>query len=223
MMILFSIQIKIGEERIYTRSIPRSYHEMSIYNRYVRPWIYTRQMGAAHHYRRHGEVVEGIDGLIRVHKDGHVERFPIVHDVPCMWSLNSAVDSTDVRIDTQLWARIYVPKALSGKLPVLVYFHGGGFCVASAAWSCYHEFLSRLALKARCIIVSVNYRLAPEHRLPAAYDDGFTIVKWLRKQVGGRSWWFQHCDLFRFFLGGDSAGGTIAYNVVRSNVNIFET
>lgn len=181
-------------------------------------------MGAAqHHYRRsHGAVVEEIDGLIRVHKDDHVERFPIVHDVPCTLSLNSAVDSTDVRIANHLWARIYVPNFPSEKLPVLVYFHGGGFCVASAAWSCYHEFLSRLALKARCLIVSVNYRLAPEHRLPAAFDDGFTTVKWLRKQVDRGTWLFHKCDLSRFFLGGDSAGGTIAYNVVRTeNVSIY--
>ncbi|XP_077234577.1 putative carboxylesterase 17 [Tasmannia lanceolata] len=170
-------------------------------------------------HNQHGVVVEEIKGLIRVYKDGHVERPPIVANVDCTQVVESDVASQDVSIDnfTGIWARIYVPKRQS-KLPILIYFHGGGFCVGSAAWKCYHDFLSTLSSKANCLIMSVNYRLAPENPLPAAYDDGIGAVKWVRQQsLNGtgdhQSWWSTRCDFSKVFLCGDSAGGTIAYNV----------
>ena len=174
------------------------------------------QVGKNQH--QHGGVVEEIDGLIRVYKDGHVERPSIVPIVPCTMSLERGVTANDVVIDkcTSLWARIYVPSCF-GKLPFLVYFHGGGFCVGSAAWSCYNEFLSNLASKANCVIISVNYRLAPENRLPAAYEDGFNTLMWVKQQALNGStehrWWLRHCNLTSMFLAGDSAGANIAYNV----------
>ncbi|OAY71363.1 putative carboxylesterase 17 [Ananas comosus] len=122
-------------------------------------------------------------------------------------SWDSALDNST----TGVWARIYAPK-LPGKLPLLVYFHGGGFCVGSAAWSCYHEFLVQLATTAGCVIVSVNYRLAPEHRLPAAYQDGIAAMTWVRQQASG-GWWRSHVDFDRAFLCGDSAGAAVAFNV----------
>ncbi|KAJ6796978.1 Uncharacterized protein M6B38_221215 [Iris pallida] len=170
--------------------------------------------------RDHGPVVEEIRGLIRLHKDGHVERPPAVPQVPCTWSPVPDVRSGDVVIDssTGTWARFYVPtchqQGQQQLLPLLVYFHGGGFCVGSAAWSCYHEFLARLASHAGCVVMSVNYRLAPEHRLPACYEDGLAAVKWARRQQqAGSGWWRARCDMNRVYLGGDSAGAAAAYNV----------
>ncbi|XP_007033296.2 PREDICTED: probable carboxylesterase 17 [Theobroma cacao] len=166
--------------------------------------------------KNHGVVVEEIEGLIRVYKNGHVERPPIIPIVPS--TVTGGVISKDVVIDkfTSSWTRIYAP-SYSSKMPLLVYFHGGGFCVGSAAWSCYHEFLSALASKAGCIIFSVNYRQAPENRLPAAYDDGINTLMWLKQQaLNGSSehkWWLSQCDFSSLFLGGDSAGANIAYNV----------
>ncbi|MQL89665.1 hypothetical protein Taro_022251 [Colocasia esculenta] len=181
------------------------------------------------HQHHHGVVLDEIEGLLRVYKDGHVERVPVVPEVPCTWSPEPDVVSRDVALDlsTRIWARLYSPVGSgggglgrqSGRLPVLVYFHGGGFCVASAAWTCYHEFLARLASRAGCLVMSVNYRLAPEHRLPAAFEDGLTAVKWLRQQAShghhdeAAHWWCGRCDLSRVFLGGDSAGATIAHHV----------
>ncbi|OAY84076.1 putative carboxylesterase 17 [Ananas comosus] len=161
----------------------------------------------------HGHVVEEIEGLIRLYKDGRVDRLPAVADVPCTWALGPDLMSWDSALDnstTGVWARIYAPK-LPGKLPLLVYFHGGGFCVGSAAWSCYHEFLVQLATTAGCVIVSVNYRLAPEHRLPAAYQDGIAAMTWVRQQASG-GWWRSHVDFDRAFLCGDSAGAAVAFN-----------
>jgi acetyl esterase/lipase len=174
------------------------------------------QVGKNNH--QHGGAVEEIEGLIRVYIDGHVERPPIVSIVPCTMALECGVTAKDVVIEkcTGLWARVYFPSC-PGKLPLLVFFHGGGFCVGSAAWSCYNEFLSRLASKASCVIISVNYRLAPENRLPAAYEDGINTLMWVKQQVLSGSkehkWWVKHCSLSSVYLAGDSAGANIAYNV----------
>ncbi|RRT63720.1 hypothetical protein B296_00011636 [Ensete ventricosum] len=169
----------------------------------------------------HGPVAEEIQGIIKVYQDGHVERLPAVVDVPCTWISQPDVTSNDVVLvvnPSGLGARIYVPKRPGQKLPLLVYFHGGGFCVGSAAWGCYHEFLARLASHAACAVLSTDYRLAPENRLPAAYEDGLAVVRWVRQQEGHRTpdelgWWRAHCDFARVLLGGDSAGAAIAYNV----------
>ncbi|KAI5559216.1 hypothetical protein BDE02_17G095000 [Populus trichocarpa] len=166
----------------------------------------------------HGVISEEIEGLIRVYKGGRIERPPIVPNVPCNVAPVDDVTAKDVVIDkfTNLWARIYVTKR-SGILPLLVYFHGGGFCVASAAWICYHEFLANLASKAGCIIVSVNYRLAPENRLPTAYEDGIKTLMWVKQQTLNCSpehnWWLSRCNFSSLFLAGDSAGANIAYNM----------
>ncbi|CAL1390716.1 unnamed protein product [Linum trigynum] len=172
-------------------------------------------------------IKDEIPGLIRVYEDGRVERPPIIPTVPCTSPAAAGVTSTDAVIDgsSNLWARVYVPvkdgycSSSYYKLPVLVYFHGGGFCVGSAAWSCYHSFLSGLAGELGCVIFSVNYRLAPEHRLPAAYDDGLTALAWITSEDSRSSqyWWSRRCNLSTgVFLAGDSAGANIAYNVART-------
>ncbi|XP_071707552.1 probable carboxylesterase 17 [Rutidosis leptorrhynchoides] len=166
----------------------------------------------------HNSVVEEINGLIRVHKDGHVERPPIVPHVSCMVPSELDVIARDVMINTftNLWARLYAPdnRRFSLKLPVIVYFHGGGFCVGSAAWACYHDFLTNLARVTCCVVVSVNYRLAPENRLPVAYDDGVNAVMWLKQDsLKGTINELKCCDFSKLYLAGDSAGGNIAYHV----------
>ncbi|XP_049383964.1 probable carboxylesterase 17 [Solanum stenotomum] len=164
-------------------------------------------------------VVEEIEGLIKVYNNGHIERPPIVPNVPP--NSLSHVTSKDVIFHnpTNLWSRIYLPTNSnpSKKLPLLIYFHGGGFSVGSAAWKCYHDFLSTLASKIGVVIMSVNYRLAPENRLPAAYDDGFHAITWLKNQAMVNSkeqnWWSSKCNFSNMFISGDSAGANIAYHV----------
>ncbi|KAL3501687.1 hypothetical protein ACH5RR_036136 [Cinchona calisaya] len=166
--------------------------------------------------QQHGVVIEEIEGLIRVNKDGHVERPQIVPSVTCVVSPNQEVISTDVTIDkcTNIWARFYVPKC-HGKFSLLVFFHGGGFCVGSASWICYHEFLAKLASKANCVIMSVNYRLAPENPLPCAYDDGINALFWVKQQAlsAPNESITSKCNFSSVFLAGDSAGGNIAYYI----------
>ncbi|XP_054788006.1 probable carboxylesterase 17 [Prosopis cineraria] len=173
-------------------------------------------------YPQKGVIAEEIQGLIRVHRDGYVERPQVVPCVSCSSSQSCrSVTSRDIFInkDTDLWARLYVPVGFSNtnKLPLLIYFHGGGFCVGSASWSCYHEFLTSLASKANCIILSPEYHLAPENRLPSAYEDGFSTVMWLEQESlnssSGQKWWLNQTNLSSLYLAGDSAGANIAYNV----------
>ncbi|XP_071735255.1 probable carboxylesterase 17 [Rutidosis leptorrhynchoides] len=170
-------------------------------------------------------IVEEINGLIRVHKDGNVERPPIVPHVSCMVPLELNVIARDVMINkfTNLWARLYAPsiRQFSSKLSLLVYFHGGGFCVGSASWACYHEFLTHVARVACCVVVSINYRLAPENRLPTAYDDGVNAITWLKQEASkGTIDELKWCDFSNLYLAGDSAGGNISYHVASRLVSM---
>ncbi|XP_028794917.1 probable carboxylesterase 17 [Neltuma alba] len=181
-------------------------------------------------YQQKGVITEEIQGLIRVHRDGHVERPPIVPCVSCSSQPCRSVTSRDIFInkETNLWARLYVPARSNTKLiPLLIYFHGGGFCVGSASWSCYHEFLTNVASKANCVILSVEYHLAPESRLPSAYEDGFNTVMWLKQESlntsSGQKWWLSQTNLSSLYLAGDSAGANIAFHVasrISSNTSL---
>jgi acetyl esterase len=98
-------------------------------------------------------------------------------------------------------ARLYAPSAQ--RLPVLVYFHGGGFTIGSVA---SHDTLCRtLSQRSGCAVISVGYRLAPEHRFPTAVNDAWTAVQWVAREGEALGLAAQ-----RFALGGDSAGGTLA-------------
>ena len=114
--------------------------------------------------------------------------------------------SQDLGIPTRDGARIAgaaVCARRTRRLPVLLYFHGGGFTIGSIA---SHDTLCReLARLAGCAVVSVGYRLAPEHRFPAAVDDAWDAALWLAAR--GRA---LGLDTTRLALGGDSAGGTLA-------------
>lgn len=97
--------------------------------------------------------------------------------------------------------RLYAPS--DAQLPVLVYFHGGGFVIGSIAT---HDRLCRqLSHHAHCAVLSVDYRLAPEHKFPTAVEDAWDVIQWLVRHGADH-----HMDATRMALGGDSAGGTLA-------------
>jgi acetyl esterase len=106
--------------------------------------------------------------------------------------------------------RVYAPKASDGLLPVLVYFHGGGFIAGGLA---SHDGTAReLTTRAGCVTVSVGYRLAPEHPYPAAVDDCHAALQWVAAnaaELGG--------DRSRLAIGGDSAGGNLCAAVALMN------
>ncbi len=98
-------------------------------------------------------------------------------------------------------ARLYAPS--SDRLPVLLYFHGGGFTIGSVAT---HDTLCRqLSHLAHCAVVSVDYRLAPEHKFPVASNDAWDALQWLAARATTLG-----LDGSRLAVGGDSAGGTLA-------------
>jgi len=103
-------------------------------------------------------------------------------------------------------ARVYTPKALrqaGGLAPCLVFFHGGGWVIGDLD---SHDVVCRkLADEGQLIVISVDYRLAPEHKFPAAVDDAIAATKWIAdnsKRLG--------IDAQRLSVGGDSAGGNLA-------------
>ncbi|KAI6669220.1 hypothetical protein NL676_004105 [Syzygium grande] len=128
----------------------------------------------------------------------------------------SAVRTKDVPLDPtrNTWARIYVPPPSpqpDQKLPLIVYYHGGGFVLMSPSSTINHDFCSLMAAKLSAVVVSPSYRLAPEHRLPAAYDDAVEALRWVR--TAEDEWLRERVDFSRCFLMGASAGGNIAYHV----------
>jgi acetyl esterase len=101
--------------------------------------------------------------------------------------------------------RIYGPRPLDDDsvLPVLAYFHGGGFVQGDL--DTHDAACAKLALWADCLVVAVHYRLAPEHRFPAGVEDCHCAFRWLAAhagEIGG--------DPRRVAVGGDSAGGNLA-------------
>lgn len=102
----------------------------------------------------------------------------------------------------QIPVRIYTPRG-NGPFGVLVFFHGGGWVIGNIET---HDVLCRdLTDGAGCVTVSVDYRLAPESKFPAAPDDCYAATKWVAENAGAIN-----ADANRIAVGGDSAGGNLA-------------
>jgi acetyl esterase len=99
------------------------------------------------------------------------------------------------------------PSAVGGALPMMLYLHGGGFTVGQSEDTAY--ITSRIAAENAMVVVSVNYRLAPEWPFPACLDDCLAVLQWLRQNAGTLGG-----DLTRIAVGGDSAGGNLAAALV---------
>jgi len=121
--------------------------------------------------------------------------------------VESVEDRSIVADDRSIPVRVYRP-ASSVALPVVVYFHGGGWVVGSIAAS--DAFCRRLVDAVPCVLVSVAYRLAPEYPFPAAAEDAVLAVEWAWRQAGSLN-----ADAGRLVVLGDSAGGNLAIVAVR--------
>ncbi|KAK8529888.1 hypothetical protein V6N13_102779 [Hibiscus sabdariffa] len=157
--------------------------------------------------------------MFRVYKDGRVERLRQTETVPPCDNSLTGVRSKDTPVSTLSSARIFLPETAdpTAKLPLLIYIHGGAFCIGSPFSPTYHNYLTSLVDKTNVIAVSVEYRKAPEYNLPIAYDDAWTAVKWVAshaKRDGPEPWLNDRADFERVFLAGDSAGANIAHNMI---------
>lgn len=102
--------------------------------------------------------------------------------------------------------RIYTPKSGNGPFPVIVYYHGGGFVIANI--DVYNASAQGLAEQVGAIVVSVAYRLAPEHKFPTAHNDSFAAYAWVVKNAASIKG-----DPNKIAVVGESAGGNLAANV----------
>uniref|UniRef100_A0ACD5Z0S6 Uncharacterized protein n=1 Tax=Avena sativa TaxID=4498 RepID=A0ACD5Z0S6_AVESA len=178
------------------------------------PWAVRLQLRA---------LEAGVDATQR--RDGTVNRFLFSLLVDRQAPANPArpdalgVRSVDVTVDasTGVRARVYFSAptdAAETARPVIVYFHGGGFTYFSAATRPYDALCRTICREAGAVVVSVSYRLAPEHRFPAAYDDGVAALRYLAT-TGLPDEIPVRVDLTRCFIAGDSAGANIAHHVAQ--------
>ncbi|KAG0592334.1 hypothetical protein KC19_1G243700 [Ceratodon purpureus] len=179
------------------------------------------------------EVVVRANWMTR-RKDGTLNRWlsdSLEKKVPANAKPVQGVSTMDVIIDAEagIWARLFIPTqemevtplqtAADGtqsdftkKLPVIFYYHGGGFAVLCPNHNMYDKFCRRLARTCGAVVISVHYRRSPEHKFPVAYDDSYKAFEWLQSEEATPHM-PPNVDYSRVFLSGDSAGGNIAHHV----------
>lgn len=116
---------------------------------------------------------------------------------------NFIVTSGDYPVPVRLYVPCDKQLARNGRLPLVVFFHGGGWTLGSPGF--YDSVTRQLARQIPALVLSVDYRLAPENPFPAAVHDADAVVQWVRHnagEIGG--------DPARIVLAGDSAGGNLA-------------
>lgn len=117
------------------------------------------------------------------------------------------VASADDRVipgpDGDLPVRIYRPRGDGASRPAVVFFHGGGFALCDL--DSHDSFCRAMSRHTESVVVSVDYRLAPEHRAPAAAEDAYAAYRWVAERAGDLD-----VDAGRLIVAGDSAGGNLA-------------
>ncbi|KAI3945185.1 hypothetical protein MKW92_010969 [Papaver armeniacum] len=163
------------------------------------------------------------DGTFNRHLAEYLDRKVPANIIPV-----DGVFSFDVVIDrsTGLLVRVYRPtqagdaqpgylnleQPLSSDVavPVIIFFHGGSFAHSSASTAIYDTLCRRLVGVCKAVVISVNYRRAPENRYPCAYDDGWAVLTWVHSKQWLRS---GKDSKVRAYLVGDSSGGNIVHHV----------
>ena len=123
------------------------------------------------------------------------------------WNAPQDIDvlevNTTARDGAPLALRLYRPSAATALMPVMVYFHGGGFVVGSLD---SHDGVCReFCRRTPCAVLSVGYRVAPEHKFPTPLNDGADALAWLAQHAVAEG-----LDINRVAFGGDSVGATLA-------------
>ncbi|XP_052198632.1 probable carboxylesterase 15 [Diospyros lotus] len=174
-------------------------------------------------------VVEDCQGILQVYNDGSIVRsddiafnIPVHDDGSVVWK-DCLYDKPN-----NLYLRLYKPAVAVNSsplpLPVVFFIHGGGFCVGSRTWPNCQNCCLRLSSGLHALVLAPDYRLAPEHRLPAAILDSLNAFKWLQAQAASAGSgatreihepWLRNggVDFERVFIVGDSSGGNIAHHM----------
>lgn len=122
--------------------------------------------------------------------------------------MDTIEDLTIVQDDLEVPIRIFTPKGIGPNSPALLWFHQGGFVIGDI--DCTDGFCTLVAEGDRCVVVSVGYRLAPEHKFPAALEDADAAFKWLARNGSDVG-----IDPDKIMVGGESAGGFLAAHIAQ--------
>ncbi len=109
----------------------------------------------------------------------------------------------DLIVASNIPARLYRPIASDDALPTMVFYHGGGHVVGSL--DSYDTLCRQLAVQSGVAVLSVDYRMGPEHRFPAAVEDALAAYRWTVAEGTAKN-----IDVGKVIIGGDSAGGNLA-------------
>lgn len=174
-------------------------------------------------------IVEEVPNWLILYSDGTVERSgppeagPLLNPVAPYNEPRNGITVHDLTTDPPI--RVYLPKVAANpsqhRLPILLHFHGGAFCLSHPSWALYHEFYAKLPTTLPvAAVISPVLPLAPEHRLPAAIDAAFSALLWLRSVAIGEAevtpvveQLRETVDFSRVFLIGDSSGGNLVHEV----------
>lgn len=165
------------------------------------------------------EVYLDFSPHLYVYTDGRVQRLSCIQYEPASKDPETGVLSEDGAIlpDTYMTpVNIYIPPSATPgrKLPLLVYYHRGGFMAESTFSPLYHRHLNHLVSVANVVVVSVEYKLAPDHYLPIAYEESWLALQWVASQSktdDPAPWVKDFANFDHVYLGGDSAGANIAH------------
>ncbi|KAK9068277.1 hypothetical protein SSX86_012388 [Deinandra increscens subsp. villosa] len=173
---------------------------------------------------------------LKIHKneDGTLTRLMKFPQIPSTGDGDllpgQTVASKDVTLDPtkNTWLRIFRPAKLPSdddkiaKLPLVIYFHAGGWINFHVSDALNHETMTKLSLEIPAIAVAVNFRLAPETKLPGQYDDATDAINWIKKQAAdpnGDPWITELADFSRVFLYGTSCGANIVLHTALRVIN----
>ncbi|ESR58448.1 putative carboxylesterase 9 [Citrus sinensis] len=173
----------------------------------------------------HLGVVDDGDGTFRRNRE-----FPGAETNPEPVPGNPTV-SKDVTLNAnnRTKLRIFRPVKLPSndntvaRLPIILKFHGGGFVLYSGLDIVCHRTCTRLASEIPAIVISVDYRLAPEHRLPACYEDAVEAILWVKQQASdpeGEEWITNYGDFTRCYLYGRGNGGNIVFHAALKAIEL---
>jgi acetyl esterase len=150
--------------------------------------------------RTDGSAPQTVEEMVRARRVLMIQALKSRGEIP---GLANGVEARDVAMSGGLKGRVYRPQDSEVALPLIVYLHGGGWAAGSV--ETHDPFCRLLSGESGVMILSVEYRLAPEHPFPAAFQDTVTAFRWAAEnaqKLGADTQWLA--------LGGDSAGGNLA-------------